>query len=63
MIQGIVYQGVDWFHLACEPDKCLDFVDTVMNLRVSRGEFLDALSGYQLLTRFLLHTISYQTLV
>jgi hypothetical protein len=47
--QEIVCQGVGWIHLACDANKRLAFVDTVMNFPVSRGELLDYLSGYQLL--------------
>lgn len=34
-IWKLVFRGVDWIHLAHDSDWWLDFVKTVMNLRVS----------------------------
>jgi hypothetical protein len=59
--QGILCQGIDWIQLACDTDKCLATVDTVMNLTVSGWKFLDYPIGYQLLMRILFRVIAYPT--
>jgi hypothetical protein len=42
--RDIVWEGVDWMHLAQDRDRLLALVDTVMNFRVPQkaGKFLDS---------------------